>query len=910
MRSLGVRTVQQELGREERDSFSFSQKKALLDAMTALRTNTILLRREMTTDLFPANIASIFVVHLIVDPVTKEMQTIGLSIHSSGQEQKSIIFKREAGETPEQKDSLWEGFSDCLSRLWQDEINNTIDKNRDPHLLLFGQSTRLGLLHQAEQRHDNQMMALLSSGENCHYTDMRQLLSRHFSFPLPGTMTLYGLNRILQLMPAIELAQPASLLHDDRFTEIDVSLICELIFKLWQWCLPHLKSQEQRNQYHPDQYHLHQQKHPGLSQACLEFIERERVYQQRDMAALMELTLEERVVRFRAVGPLACTGTSLDEEGRFVYLFSKTPSRAEEDDQMPQPAKFRAGDFLKLVPVGVTDLQSGLPVIMAGFNSQTGAISIYLRKKSNRINREITWSLEEDGEDYLSAKLRTAVQQAFTGDNLQISNLFNGTFTHKREQLQDDNWLANWLHSEAAPARLNPSQQQALQLPFQYALSLISGPPGTGKTYLLGWILIALFRQAQHRGTGLRIAVSALTHKAIDQVLTKLTSLVNSHELADFPVRCMKLGTWEGDEFDPDNPKNLAMQVEPCTKTELFSNPYIVVGATGYGLYNMLHKKDSNSSQQKTFDWIIFDEASQMLIPQALLSLLHGKGNFLFLGDVCQLPPIIRSANIIPANIIQEGEDGDEDSFAAQTRSSLLEVLLKRYPQQNHLLDITYRMNDAICHFPSMTWYKNKLIPAPETAVRRLLLPSPTKNDLIDTIIDPQKPVVLVEVSLQESARESLHDWSRETELEADLLASTCHRLLDEYGLDSRQVAIISPHRVQNNRIAATLARLLGHDELPVIDTVERMQGAERDVILFGFGCSDPDQIFSDFLNNPNRFNVVLTRARHKIIIVGSRLFFESVASTEQQLQANVCFKEFVSYCRENGCYFECSGMG
>ncbi|HDL98022.1 MAG TPA: hypothetical protein ENG79_03055 [Desulfobacteraceae bacterium] len=79
-------------------------------------------------------------------------------------------------------------------------------------------------------------------------------------------------------------------------------------------------------------------------------------------------------------------------------------------------------------------------------------------------------------------------------------------------------------------------------------------------------------------------------------------------------------------------------------------------------------------------------------------------------------------------------------------------------------------------------------------------------------------------------------------------------------------------------------------------------------ILVFGFTCSDPDLIFSEFLNNPNRFNVVLTRARQKIIIIGSKLFFESVASTEKQLQANACFKNFFKYCRDNGCYFEYPG--
>ena len=125
--------------------------------------------------------------------------------------------------------------------------------------------------------------------------------------------------------------------------------------------------------------------------------------------------------------------------------------------------------------------------------------------------------------------------------------------------------------------------------------------------------------------------------------------------------------------------------------------------------------------------------------------------------------------------------------------------------------------------------------------------------------------------------------------------------------MDKEQSALISPHRAQNDAIAGCLSELSGKsaDDLPLIDTVDRIQGAERDVILFGFTCSDPDHILSEFLNNPNRFNVAMTRARKKLIIVGSKTFFSAIAQTEKQLQANTCFKAFFEYCYENDCCFE-----
>ncbi len=876
MRTAGIKSLLQEEDLE--NVFDSVQKKALQRAMASFNRNIITINTEKT-DLFPVNISTLFIIHLVVDPGSGIAKTIGLAIQKKGRE---LEISSWTARTDLEQSLIWENFSSRLCLLWRDAIED----NRGPHILLFGQETRQRILEFADFSADTQMSALFSSGINCHYTDLQFLLTSHFSLPLPGTMTFYGLNRLLTIMPEVELPAPESLFHADRFSEIEISTFCDFIYKLWQWITSHLKSR-----WHKDEWYLQEQTGFNLQKCCMELIIAERVYQQRDSSALAALTLVERLERFRALGPLRFVSTTLDEEGKNLFLFSKVVNDSDQSSESSRtiPAKFRSGDFLKLVPLGVTDLQSGLPVIMADYNSQTSEVALYPRQGGGGIFKEVFCSLEEDGEDYHSTKLLDAVQIGFADDNPQMTELFGGTFTYRREKPDDQLWLQNWLDSEAAAANLNLSQQQALRLPFNYALSLISGPPGTGKTYLLGWIIIALFRQAQSEGIPLRIALSAVTHKAIDQVLNKFAGLVNSHELGDFPVRCLKWGRWEGKQFDPDSSK---MQVEPCSDCgEVLNSPYLIVGGTGFGFYAMMQNQRDNLVSQRFFDWVIFDEASQLLIPQALLSLIHGKGNFLFLGDVCQLPPIIRSS-------IFKNETIKGDSFSsAETRSSVLEILLKRYPQQSRLLDVTYRMNNGICHFPSHTWYNCLLYPDKANSESRLLLSGASHNDLLEEIINPQKPLTLVGVEHQ--------GCSQEAGPEAELLADIAHRLLKKNGVGAEQIAILSPHRAQNNTIAEHLARLLGHDDLPVIDTVERMQGAERDVILFGFTCSDPDLIFSEFLNNPNRFNVVLTRARQKVIVVGSKLFFRSVASTEKQLQDNRCFKDFFNYCCDNDCYFE-----
>jgi Lhr-like helicase/predicted RecB family nuclease len=873
MHAVGITSCRQDLNLGE--IFSSKQKKLLQRAMNALCRNTIIRAPgdKDVTDLFPANISTIFCVQPVVDPVTAMVTGIALLV-------KTRVEEPEIQTWPVDSDlgqpEMWHDFSRHLLQGWSEAIKNS----RGPHLLFFGSAARSKLLHLAECMNDQQMTGLFAQGQGGHWTDLQQVFTHHFSLPIPGILTLYSLNQILALMPEIKLPAPESCFHRDIFAELEPKTICTLLLKLWQWLALHLKSR-----WHKDSWQLVARTDSKPAEICQTFIKAEKMHREQDLASLMELSLAERIEQFRAMGPLKFVGTGLDNEGKFLHLFTQTDRMGR---QKAGAAKFRTGDFLRLVPFGVSDFQSGIPVIMAESISQAGEVALYLRKYSMGISKDVSYSLEEESEDFLSAKLLDVVQRGLSGDNQQINRLFTGELISGLPH--EEQWLQSWLQTEAVQAHLNASQQQALQSVFQYNLSLIVGPPGTGKTHLLGWILVALIRQAQARGTPLRIAVSALTHKAIDQVLRKLVMLINTYALPDFQARCLKWGVWEGKPFDLDNSE---IQVELCRDAgEILSSPYVIVGATGFGFYTMLHNQ-ADDALHRPFDWIIFDEASQLLLPQALLALIHGKGNFLFLGDTCQLPPIIRSP--VFAGEMEEGKE----SFAAEVRCSVLKFLLKRYPRQRRQLDVTYRMNADICRFPSRTWYDGFLHPAPENAETRLILPPSRHDDLLAKIIDPSLAVVLVGIHHQ--------GCSQESAIEAELLVDISCRLLQDHELSTEQLALITPHRAQNNAIAGRLAQQLsveGYD-LPVIDTVERMQGAERDVILFGFTCSDPDLMFSDFLNNPNRFNVILTRARYKLIVVGSTLLFESVAQTEKQLQSNSCFKDFVAYCRNNGWYFE-----
>ena len=833
----------------EGDLFSPHQKTQLSGQLAALQANKISLKEEQTRS-YPGNLSTAIFVHIVEDPVSGHPRAIAWRAMQQGTTVENHIWHvASEGELSE----VLRDFTARFLSVWHRGIKG----ERGPHVFYFG--SRCWQIFEDWCAGSEDLSFLFSPHRN-HRTDLQKLIASHFDFPLPGNPTLFALNRLLGLNA--ELDEPQSLFHFDDSQGIQedeiggyLDTVLRLQISLWQWASSHLTSAWEQDEWKDEEH--------SPQTAYLNFLSEERRLREEDVLALQALSLSERVERFRALGPIRFRKTTLDDEGRFLYEFQIAPEIGL--------SKFRTGDFLKLAPVGLSDVQNGLSVMLTDYNAE----HLWVQSRQGRLtlNPRLMYSLEEDLTDWNGPRLIHAVQTVFSEDRVHpLSRLLCGKGQAKRDP-DALRWVQNWMREFGAIAGLNATQEQALSLPFKHSLSLIEGPPGTGKTHLLGWILIALIMQAHEEGRSLRIAVSALTHQAIDQVLNKVVALVEQHGLQGFPARCFKLGRSD----------LTARGIERLEDAETFAeSPYAIVGATGFGLYQIFEGRKGIFPQ--VFDWVVFDEASQMLIPQALLSLFYGKGNFLFAGDTKQLPPIVL---------------GDYKTKETRIHHSALSYFLNQCdPSQRIRLDRTYRMNDDLCSFPSSMWYDGELRADAGNAHNQLALQHTDHRDLFDRVLDPAKPVVLLIVD-----HEGHHQKSDE---EVEITAQLTHRLISEHGLDPDQIALISPHRAQNNATADRLAKHLGDAtaKLPLIDTVERVQGAERDVILYAFTTSDPDYVTSPFLNNPNRFNVAITRAKQKLIVVGSKAFFFAIPQSEDALEANRCFKAFYEFCRERESLF------
>ncbi len=842
--------------------FTGQQAAQLRTKIRALVENRVGLLAPVTS-LLPARIDTVVYLHILRDP------------HSGRSRAWALRRCQETGE-PEAT-QCWIAATETDITACHDAFYAQLNAWPHAHFVTFGTGS-LSLLSEAMPA-AREFVDAIRQSEPPRHTDLRQLLRQHVALPIPLQYTLAAVARVWQLTPEpdssgdlfshddreFEVLFLETALGEDQMETVRAYLNAHLAWQqqAWQICTRHLRSDWTSNAQMVDSDAA-----PGWQADCVHFLQLQQHRRERDILAVQQLPLPERVTRYRALGPLEFQETTLDEEGRFLAHFRLPP-----DDT---PSRFRPGDFLRLNPIGSPDLQSGSGVILTQFDPYARRLAVTPRQGRPPLSQRMRYTLDEDLEDWTTPRVLHAVRDATTpGRHPQVMALLESRLSLGQPHQASWRWVQQWLPK----AGLNPRQSEALGLPFRSRLALVEGPPGTGKTHLLAWMLIALILEASQARRPMRLAVSALTHQAIDNVLRKVNQLLQRHPELNFPAPCLKWGQPPAGERGEANALTYVDQADAVLPA-----PYLILGATGFGLYQLFDSR--TGTFPAFFDWVIFDEASQVVLPQALLSLIYGKGQYIFCGDVKQLPPVIRGH--------QTAEEGE-----ASPERSILAHLLDTYPAEAHVrLNETYRLNRELCDLPSRLWYDGDLQPAASNAESRLVRPTPPHPAAIDTMLAPEQPVTLVLADHTTDEQQSA--------VEVEIIATLATRLLSDEGFEAEHLAILAPHRAQNNAIARRLRECLPAEaELPIIDTVERLQGAERDVILFSLTTSDPDHLESPFLNNPNRFNVAITRARHKLVVVGSRAFFTRVPRTEAGLLAHRCFTAYYHLCQERGTLFE-----
>lgn len=429
---------------------------------------------------------------------------------------------------------------------------------------------------------------------------------------------------------------------------------------------------------------------------------------------------------------------------------------------------------------------------------------------------------------------------------------------------------------------------------------LLVGPPGTGKT---SCALRFMVEEALSE-PDTSILLLSYTNRAVDEICAMLTDSGIADRTPFIRI---------GNELSCDKrfvPYLLKYSLNDCPKLtdiqQKMARTRIFVGTTT-AINNRL-----NLFTLKHFQLAIIDEASQILEPDliGILSARHQQHNaidkFVLVGDYKQLPAIAQqSAEEAAVTDLLLRNIGLEDC-----RNSLFERLYKSSPDTcRSILHKQGRMHPAIAEFPNQTfYYREQLesVPLPHQLEETPYEAGLTPQDTIDQLLLARR-MVFIPAEAPDHLTCSDKTNPNEARIVATLLGHI-YRLTESRFDPNRTVGVIVPYRNQIAMIRKEIARL----QLPAlqdisIDTVERYQGSQRDIIIYSFTIQNFSQLNfltantfqeGNFLID-RKLNVALTRARKQLLLTGN----------PHILGANITFYKLMEYIRLHNGYLETDAL-
>ncbi len=415
---------------------------------------------------------------------------------------------------------------------------------------------------------------------------------------------------------------------------------------------------------------------------------------------------------------------------------------------------------------------------------------------------------------------------------------------------------------------LNDSQQAAVTGSVGASvLSVIHGPPGTGKTTTL----VELVRHIVSRQN--KVLVTAPSNGAVDLLTKRL------HEAG---VNVVRIGnvTRIGDSIadlcldeqirnhrDWQHIKQVKIEAEAAHKEAgKFKRKFGSQERINRGLMykearqlknwardledklveQVLHQAQvicatligcaHKSISDLHFDVAVIDEASQALEPESWTAMMRAD-KVVMAGDHHQLPPTVKSNR------------AKELGFEKTVLNRLTDYMLQTY-----LLNTQYRMHPHILGFSNELFYNRQLKTAPEVLIR--------ENPHF------KEPLVYIDTSGcgfdEEVNPETLSKSNRQEYL---IIREHILSIMDD--LNGQSIGIISPYKDQ----VRVIRREIEQDEQLramniEVNSIDGFQGQARDVIYLSLVRSN-DRGELGFLTDYRRLNVAMTRARHKLVVIG-----------------------------------------
>ncbi len=412
-------------------------------------------------------------------------------------------------------------------------------------------------------------------------------------------------------------------------------------------------------------------------------------------------------------------------------------------------------------------------------------------------------------------------------------------------ELADTGWLGSPprvpLDGKKAHHLPDPNEEQAEAVARVMGMRpgqmyLIQGPPGTGKTTAI----VESIRRILGRNPNASILMSSHSNDAVDTGQERLLGF--SH------VRQARIA----------EPGKVPRRLRPTLVESDDLEPYNLVAGTCNRL------AIDSRLRFKVFDWLILDEANKVRANEALALMPLAK-RWVMIGDLKQLPPVMEEA----ASTFKIEQPLDElvrdDSFYGWIWDKVPASSKIMLPRQ-------YRMREPIGRVVSDLFYEGKLIH--EAPHPRMPLPWPFDREL-----------VWVDTGAQDEYRDAQRSVANEFEVALckDITSIIRRRVR------KAKLAVIAMYASQVNRLSSALKGIVPPDD---IESVDAFEGRESDAVILSLVRSN-DRAAIGFLNDPNRVNVAISRAKKLLVIVGDS---KTVIGGAPEL-----FGPLFEHCKEEG---------
>jgi len=524
--------------------------------------------------------------------------------------------------------------------------------------------------------------------------------------------------------------------------------------------------------------------------------------------------------------------------------------------------------------------------------------------------------LDPQADDMTSEKCRNALDNSNKSSVYQtMTDMLNNRTTNSKIDLFDSNSIDEYItycEDDSIPSP-NTKQKEFIS-EIDSKISLLQGPPGTGKTSgALSHAIVARAFSFSKQDKHLRGLISGASNKSVDELLEdvshNLKQFENKYKTDDLDNVLLVRLTNEKPEKPLDNVKyvnyyedeeymrEIERRLNPpdniqTTLTDT-SLPHILIFSTPSrvsGLMNnhsQFEDTDPYNLSPGVFDLFAADEGSMLPLPQFFLStaFMTDDGQLLIGGDQRQMPPV------------QKHDWEEEDRRTIEEFVPYLSTLdyfrylkgeeISILPKEKRVnssynipltkLNQTYRCHTEIANFLQRWVYSQDEIEFHSNVTHTI--PSVTADtEGVNCAIDNTDPLTLV-LHNDSTSQQSNH---AEAKIAQKLVSAIP---------ESESIGIVTPHNSQKGLISSIC------DSRAHVDTVERFQGGQRDVMILSTTVSDPDYLDaeSDFILNLNRLNVALSRMKKKLIVIAPHSLFSILPTDIDKYEESLIWRGLYS---------------